>query len=418
MERRPREEPGLCGRRPRVYTRAAMNQDVAQPWAREPAAATPTRRTGRFDARKMPLLAWTVASFGLCALVPLLGASPYGDLSSNFTDHLHHSYGVWLFWKHGFAVLTTTFGNLSGAGYPHPVPNWSQTPWMYPPGALVFFAPLAWLAKTSSLTFHQFAVVAVLYTLLFGHVGIYLYARACAFVPGPLRLVLIVFGWLMFVRLAVEGFFDPFWLGCGAAMSAAVRRGRAERALLWFAVAASLHFRAVVFAPVAALALVQGLLPGGAPRPFRAWPWKGIAAAGVSSLATVIFFVRMYPATAAYRASAPSLSTFYGTTLFRVVLLVCIGAGLFLLWARAWVGAATVALGSFVAVSDFQGYLYFWHHAAIVLAAPLAVGLTARGQRAEWARQVTVLWGLALELLVWGTTPLDLLKVVVDKVHT
>lgn len=365
------------------------------------------------EPRARGLIALCVLSFFGLALVPLLRESPYADLTGQFTDHIHHVYGVWLFWKHGVQVFTTPFGLLSGEGFPFSVMLWTDAPWMYPLGALGLFAPLTLLAKLVTLTFHQLAVATILYLLFWSHLGFYLFARACGRCPPEQRLLLTSFGWLMMMRLAVEGFFDPLWLGTGAAVVGCASRGKYEHALWWFALTASLHYRAAVFAPAAAYALFH-IVRSRSP---RNWPFGVLSWTTLSCLATLACFRLMYPISQLHRAHHPSYKDMLPAPLFQLVVALTFVVIVLLLFRRAWVGAASAALVGVIALSDFRGYLAYWHHAPTMLAAPVAAGLGLLEPGAQLSRVWALLYGLALARLVWGCSPLDLLTVLADKIR-
>jgi hypothetical protein len=215
------------------------------------------------------------------------------------------------------------------------------------------------------------------------------------------------------VRLGVQGFFDPLWLGCGAMCVWALRRDRPDRALLWFAASAFLHFRSAMLAPVALLALWRAVR-GKAP---REWPWAPIAAATLSCLLAGWVFLILYPATAAHRLSHPPVSAYLGTGLLWSVLSVAALAVAAALLLRDPLLAATFALGSLFAVLDFNGYLSYWHHASLLLVAPLVVGLAGPAPRPGLLLQIALCWMLSLQALVWGGAPTELLSLVAERFH-
>ena len=124
-------------------------------------------------------------------------------------------------------------------------------------------------------------------------------------------------------------------------------------------------------------------------------------------------FVLMYPLSHAHRDKYPPLSETLRWPLLWMVVLLTLIAALVLLTRRAWTGAATVACVAAVAITDFRGYLLFWHHAPTVLAAPIAAGLGVSDPTAQVARTTSLLYGLALARLVWADSPLDLLSTVI-----
>jgi hypothetical protein len=287
-------------------------------------------------------------------------------------------------------------------------------PMVYPPGVFAVFLPMALLGAAVPMSTPTFGAVGVLYTLLLAHLALAAVWRALLELPAtarPLAPFVAWLAWLILVRLGVQGFFDPLWIGCGALCILALRRERPDRALLWFAAAAFLHFRAAMLAPVALLALRRAVR-GEAPRD---WPWLPIAASALSSLLAVGTFLLLYPATAAHRLSHPPVSAYLGTGLFWSVLAVSVAAVLAAALLRDGLLAATCALGSLFAMLDFNGYLHFWHHASLLLVAPLLVGLAGPAEHAGLLLQLAVGWMLSLQALVWGGAPTELLALVAER---
>jgi hypothetical protein len=375
-----------------------------------------------FGARDAPasdrwILPLAGLSFCLSALVPLFNHTRFGDLSDNFTDHLHHAHATWLFLHRGLDLYRLPMRDLwASVPYPHPTDQWGHMPMVYPPGVFAVFLPTALLGAAMKMSTPTFGAVGVLYTLLLAHLALAAVWRTLLELPAtarPFAPFVAWLAWLVLVRLGVQGFFDPLWIGCGALCILALRRDRPDRALLWFAAAAFVHFRAAMLAPVALLALWRAV-HGKAPRD---WPWGPLAASALSCLLACGTFLLLYPATAAHRLAHPPVTAWLGTGLFWSVVAVSTAAVAGALLLRDGLLAATCALGSLFALLDFIGYLQFWHHASLLLAAPLLVGLAGPPERAGLLLQLSVGWMLSLQALVWGGAPTELLTLVAERLR-
>lgn len=354
-----------------------------------------------------------LASFLVTACVPILGHTRFGDLSNNFTDHLHHAQATWMFFNRGLDVYRMTYGELWNlVDYPQKTYEWGHMPMAYPLGIFLFFAPTALLGKYVAMPYPTFGVVGVLYVLVFTHLALMAYWAALDELPKGIRAFTGAIAWLVLVRLGVQGFYDATWIGCGAMMTLAIVQKKPGRALLWFALAAFLHFRAAVLVPLAFLAFVQSLK-----RPWRTWPFTSISAAVASCVLAVWSFVMMYPATVQHRTTHLPVTAFLSTGMFWGVFIVSALSLLVALSLREYVLAATFLLGSLSAVQDFNGYVGFWHHASLLVVAPLVVGLERPSSRVAIGRQASMVWIFGLQVLVWGGTPLDLLSLLAEKFH-
>ncbi len=242
------------------------------------------------------LLAVVAVSLGLTALVPLTNASPYGDLSAGYTDHLHHAHATWVLLHRGLDAWRLPLAESSrGVYYPHETGAWPQMALNYPPGMAVVFLPTALLGRWVPMTQETFGRVGVLWLLVLGHLALLAIFTLLAEEPAGGRAVVGVIAWVYVVRLALQGFYDPTFLGAGAMAMLALHRKRPGAALLWLSVAGLLHYRAVALVPVGLVALWQALR---APRGER--PWGAIAATAVAGALVTGTFLLQWPVTKAY----------------------------------------------------------------------------------------------------------------------
>lgn len=233
---------------------------------------------------------------------------PFWDLSrGTFSDHISHVNAVRLFTRCGACVwrvpVERQFPRVTPAeyqalpkdisstlgireifrvdGWPTDKPlitNWPQIVRPYPPGELVLMAPFAatyhWV---TDLTFTRANWSLVLWLLLLAHVafGALLYV-SLATPPEQRTLGFFALGlvYLEMVHWSLEGFYDaagvaPLVLSC---VFLAQRRGLP--ALVWYCVAAFIHYRAFFLAPVPVYALWLIIHE----RSWQSWQWPQYAA--------------------------------------------------------------------------------------------------------------------------------------------
>jgi hypothetical protein len=335
-----------------------------------------------------------VTSFVVTAWIPILNDSPYADISGWYTDHLHHSFATWVFLKRGLAVYTHPLGALpAGTGWPFPREDWGNMPMAYPPGVFAVFSPLVVLAKILPLSEHGFAVLSVLYVLLLTHLALFSVLRALEDSPRGSRAAVAVFVWMVFVQLGLEGFYDAAFIGCGARAVSRLRAKDGESALWWLGVAALLHFRAIVFLPLA-LYTLAAVLRG---KPRATWPWATLAWVAAAAAVSVATFLLMYPATAGFRASHHRVLFDGGVRVGLVVALGAVALAVAFRAADGWV-AATVAVCLGLAAVEVQDY---WWHAAVLFVPPLLVGVAREARHASVARAILLGWACSTMPLVW-----------------
>jgi hypothetical protein len=345
------------------------------------------------------LFALVAVSLGLTALVPLTNRSPYGDLSAGYTDHLHHAHATWVFLHRGIdAYRLPLVASSRGVPYPQQTGAWPQMPVNYPPGMFAVFLPTALLGRFVPMTQETFGRVGVLWMLVVAHLAMLaMFLLLADLAPGA-RAVVGMIAWVYLIRLALQGFFDPAFLGAGAMAMREVHRRRPGAALLWLACAGMLHFRAVALVPLGAVALWQALREPGRR------PWTAIAVVAAAGLVVVGTFLLQWPVTKLYLDTLhPSLGVIgHGARFWAVV--VASGAAAAASW---WYGgplAAGLVLSALgLALTD----IYDWWHGAVLLFAPLSVGVLG-ARAASTARAVLVGWLLLMQPLGFDQTPSDL----------
>ena len=346
------------------------------------------------------LFALVAVSLGLTALVPLTNQSPYGDLSAGYTDHLHHAHATWVFLQRGLDAYRLPLEQSSlGVYYPQQSGAWPRMPVNYPPGMFAVFLPTAVLGRYVPMTQETFGRVGVLWMLVVAHLAMLaMFLLLADLAPGA-RAVIGMIAWVYLVRLALQGFFDPAFLGAGAMAMREVHRKRPGAALLWLAGAGMLHFRAVALVPVGVVALWQALRE---PRERR--PWGAIVVVAAAGVIVAGAFLLQWPVTRLYLDTLhPSLGVIgHGARFWAVV--AASGAAAAASW---WYGgplAAGLVLSALgLALTD----IYDWWHGAVLLFAPLAVGVLG-ARAASTARALLVGWLLLMQPLGFDQTPSDL----------
>lgn len=343
------------------------------------------------------LLALCAVSLGVTALVPITNQSPYGDLSAGYTDHLHHAHATWVFLHRGLDAYRLPLEQSSrGVYYPQETGAWPRMPVNYPPGMFAVFLPTALVGRYVPMTQETFGRVGVLWMLVLAHLSLLAIFLLLAEEPSGGRAVVGMIAWVYLVRLALQGFYDPAFLGAGAMSLRALHRRRPGAALLWVACAGLLHYRAVALVPVGVAALWQALQ---APRDER--PWGAIGAVAAAGFLVVGSFLLQWPVTKTYLDTLhPSLGVIGEGARFWAVV-VASGAAAAATW---WYGGPLVAGLVLAALGLALTDIYDWWHGAVLLFAPLSVGVLG-ARAASTARAVLVGWLLLMQPLGFDETP-------------
>jgi hypothetical protein len=179
----------------------------------------------------------------------------------------------------------------------------------------------------------------------------------------------------------------------------ALLRSRTGSALLWLAAAGFLHYRAVALVPVGVLAAWRAL---SAPPGRR--PWRELAVVAAVGGVVVGTFLLQWPVTARYLATLhPSLGVIGGGARFWAVVVASLAAAAATGWYAGPLVAGLVLAALGMALTD----IYDWWHGAVLLFAPLAVGVQAP-RAASTARALLVGWMLLMQPLGFDQTPSDL----------
>jgi len=220
---------------------------------------------------------------------------PMRTLGGWGSDHISHVFSALLFGERGYRIYTEPPSRLL-----EPAPNsaalarefrwdpegvfvrpgngvslallinWPHVPRAYPPGSALVHGPIAWLyaarvigidgAARSAVALYALAAVAA--SIQFWPIVIRMFRNAqVAGIPERVGAAVAIAAVAICVSQlflwAFEGFYDPIFVLCLIVALSWYVRARWNTALLWYAVALALHFRALWFAPLAIACLWQ-----------------------------------------------------------------------------------------------------------------------------------------------------------------
>lgn len=340
------------------------------------------------------------ASLAFSSLVPILTTSPFGDLGG-YTDHLRHTFSSWIFLHEGLEIYRTPYEHLGArVPYKHPTRDWPDVPYIYPPGALVLFMPPALLGQLTSVSNAVFNRFVLVYVLLVAHLALWGTFHALFFLPPGGRWALGILCWMVLIRAALNGMYDPAWVGCGAMMLASLARRRWTMGLAWFAGAALLHYRAVVLVPFAIIAIRELVHD----RSMIQWPWRTLLPISFACLLSFACFAVSSRWGDTFRDVPALLSTPLNPLLALAVITTLLGSALSIYAKDSSLTAAVLLIGV-LAVIDSR----HWWHATVVLVPPLALGTLKLPRRLLLARVGFIVWALSMQR-VWDGMPLGLFR--------
>jgi hypothetical protein len=327
-------------------------------------------------------------------------ASETGGYDAHYTDHLRHMGSARALVAHGFDVYRQPYAQATQRLLPCPAHAglFDERTAPYPPLGLLLHWPLAELEVRQVLapaTAHRLQTLLSLLggLLAFAAALTLLRARTGADTVGLVAVVLP-----LLVGVGANGFYDAWTLAAGLWALHWLRAERPVLAVALLVVAASLSFRALVFAPTGFAAVVATR--------------RRHAAAPV--VVAVVALFALIPTLAAASTVAPSLeqipahNPLYGLHLLHgkprplLFAAMALGGATLLFRARAWLPATTL-LSAWVVVLLDRSYGY-WH--ALPLVVPwLVMGAEAslRAPRVRWA----ALAGLAAMLGLGYLNPLE-----------
>jgi hypothetical protein len=353
---------------------------------------------------------------------------PYGDLSRGiFTDHFSHLSTTRLFPRVGIDIwrkATRDFGRPLTEEETHQLPSdipakgnnrevfavdgwpidkpliasWTHLPRLHPPGDLVLIAPVALAYSFTSLSFAGANRLLIFSFLIYAHVSLFFYFQAWmqarrASAVGFLTL-LVVYGEV--IHWTLEGFYEAAILAPLFLCAKWIPERRMLAAVVAYAIAATIHFRAFFFAPWVVYAGISVLTDGH----WKTWRARDAAAAFVAGTlgATSLFvFGLAWPTLRAMPVAYNPLSLVHGqphVVLAYVLVLVVVGGAL--AYARAWMDVVVLAWLTLMFVSLHEAYEWDLTSLLAWLGAPLGLA-PKRAALARDARLYFVLFcGAAL----------------------
>jgi hypothetical protein len=335
--------------------------------------------------------------FGLVALlgVGLLFRSQWvlesgsADASGHYTDHLRHMGEALILTDQGLALYRTAYGELiarEGLGDEHSVLFPLRTA-PYPPLGVLTHWPWAQLERTRVLepvTTHR-AVVWMWTLVALAACAVVL--RLFAPLPGIAQLWAAGLAIPLLVGMGVNGFYDCGYLLFGAAACWAWRQQRPVSALWCLGMSAALHFRAAVFAPLAAVLV------------WELWRARRKLGAGLASAVLVIpSVVAAFTLTGSLETIPADNPVHYTHLKLALLLLALLTAGVtgwFWRLNERLVAATVVATFALALMERSHG----WWHAGTLLAPGLI--LAARPHRVGWAWPVLLLWTVVSSYLAF-----------------
>ena len=343
-------------------------------------------------ARSLPMPSRGTALVALLVL-GLLGAqallaSPGGDLSNHYTDHLRHMAESQALVERGFAIYRQPYGEAARGLFPCPEHEglFPDRTAPYPPLGLLLHWPLGWLERAGYLaptTAHRLMTFQwLLVALAAGVLGLVLLRPhgRWALAGGALLLLPGLVG------SGANGFYDVAYVLVGTAALLALREQRPATAVVLLGLCAAVHFRALVFAPVGLWALLAA--------------WRAGRSRALASGAVAVGLVLTAAASAAALSGTletiPADNPVHFSHLLRgkssppAFILLALGVAGYLLRHRYVWSALCVLAGAMVALMDrSHGY---WHVLPLVVPA-----LVLAAERPASAPPAPRLWWAA-----WG----------------
>ena len=284
-----------------------------------------------------------------------------------------------------------------GVYYPQESGAWPRMPVNYPPGMFAVFLPTALLGRYVPMTQETFGRVGVVWMLVLAHLALLAIFLLLAEVPPGGRAVVGMIAWVYLVPPRAAGLLRPGLPRRGrhvpaCAAPAAPRRGAAL---------AGLRRPAALPRGGARAGGRRGALAGPSRAPGRTslgcrsrWSW------GPASWWWGAFLLQ-WPVTKTYLDTLhPSLGAIGHGARFWAVVVASVAAAAAAWWYGGPLVAGLVLAALGLALTD----IYDWWHGAVLLFAPLAVGVLG-ARAASTARAVLVGWLLLMQPLGFDETP-------------
>jgi hypothetical protein len=344
----------------------------------------------------LPLAVAVLVSFVFSVGVLTLRSSSNGALH-HYTDHQRHAAYAFAFLERGPAVYLATARDLvAHSAFRHPVPEWLDGRYPYPPGPLLLFIPLALIGQETPISTGAFHRLCGSFVALLAHVGLWFALGRMLALPRGWKVLAAAMLWAYCLRCALCGQYEPLWLAPAAWMLAALQARRFDHALGWLALAWLTHARAVVLLPFCVLAALHLLRSADT----RRWRWL-ILAGAAAAICGVCMVIALR---ARFRVEVPLYATPTDGRMAIAILGTLGGIALAVLAGDRALGAVVLLIG----LTGIADVAHWWHASAIYLP------LMSRDAAARWRRPVTatvgfLVWATAMRF-VWLDRPLGLVN--------
>ncbi len=271
------------------------------------------------------------------------------------------------------------------------IASWSHLPRPYPPGDLLGVLPVALLYHLTPISFETACHFLIWLFVLYAHLAVFFFLQAATALKPPALVACLIF-YFESIHWSLEGFYDSVAVIPLAIMAIMIVRKNWLSALLAYAAAAFLHFRAYLYGPWALL-LAWRIL---ASREWRSWPkgrWHVVAIICALSLASLASFYAISPHLRSFPLDNQlSIESWNWNARIGLVALF-IGAAALLIWSRSWMDLVMCIWVAIMVVNLRQAFA--WH---LVLLLPWLVIRETPGdpQRLPVADGVKLLLVLAL----------------------
>ena len=202
-------------------------------------------------------MAIALLGLGLLAHAQLQRQVPSADASGLYTDHLRHMGEALILTDQGLAVYRRPYGELIGAAGLDPIHSglFAERTAPYPPLGILAHWPWATLERAGTLSPSAAHRGVVWMWTLVALAGCAIVIRLCAQLPLVPQVWAVGLAVPLLVGIGVNGFLDAGYLLAGSLACLAFQKQQRGLALGFLALAAALHFRAAVFAPLGAVVL-------------------------------------------------------------------------------------------------------------------------------------------------------------------
>lgn len=349
-------------------------------------------------------LAIALLGIGLLVRAQRQPGADAGDASALYTDHLRHMGEALILADHGLDVYRTQYGELIASEGLDPIHTglFPERTAPYPPLGMLLHWPWAWLDRSGALSPQTAHHAVVWMWTAVALLACAVLVQLCAPLPPVPQAWACVLAVPLLVGIGVNGFLDAGYLLFGALACLAWKKQHRVAAVWCLALAAALHFRAAVFAPLAGVLLFE------------------LRTERKSLIRAACSFALVVPTLVAAAALSGTLDTIpphnpvhFSHLKLPLALLTLFSAAtaVFLFRAGERLAAATLVAAFALTVLERS---HGWWHAGTLLGPGLV--LAARPLRVGWQWPVLVVWTVTSSYLAyrhpwsvfWTWAPLSL----------